>query len=93
MDREQICGRTGDCITKHDIPCRHGLKISFACKIMLAVELAEVLATDLEDSRMVRNLTRNQAPGNRLRVRIPCPPLMRIWLLVSQVRVETALGY
>ena len=24
---------------------------------------------------MVRNLTRNQAPGNRLRVRIPCPPL------------------
>ena len=24
---------------------------------------------------MVRNLIRNQAPGNRLRVRIPCPPL------------------
>jgi hypothetical protein len=26
---------------------------------------------------MVRNLTRNQAPGNRLWVRIPCPPLCR----------------
>ena len=26
---------------------------------------------------MVRDLIRNQAPGNRLRVRIPCPPL--IW--------------
>ena len=25
---------------------------------------------------MVRNLIRNQAPGNRLRVRIPCPPLI-----------------
>lgn len=32
-------------------------------------------ATTSEDSRMVRNLIRNQAPGNRLRVRIPCPPL------------------
>jgi hypothetical protein len=26
---------------------------------------------------MVRNLTRNQAPGNRLWVRIPCPPLRK----------------
>jgi hypothetical protein len=26
---------------------------------------------------MVRNLIRNQAPGNRLRVRIPCPPLQQ----------------
>ena len=26
---------------------------------------------------MVRNLIRNQAPGNRLRVRIPCPPLQK----------------
>ena len=26
---------------------------------------------------MVRNLIRNQAPGNRLRVRIPCPPLKK----------------
>ena len=25
---------------------------------------------------MVSGLTRNQVPGNRLRVRIPCPPLM-----------------
>jgi hypothetical protein len=25
---------------------------------------------------MVRNLIRNQAPGNRLWVRIPCPPLL-----------------
>ncbi len=33
-------------------------------------------AGELEDSRMVRNLIRNQAPGNRLRVRIPCPPLI-----------------
>ena len=24
---------------------------------------------------MVSGLTRNQVPGNRLRVRIPCPPL------------------
>lgn len=27
---------------------------------------------------MVRNLIRNQAPGNRLRVRIPCPPLREL---------------
>jgi hypothetical protein len=26
---------------------------------------------------MVSGLTRNQVPGNRLRVRIPCPPLSR----------------
>lgn len=37
---------------------------------------------------MVRNLIRNQAPGNRLRVRIPCPPLRnpglpRVFLLIS----------
>ena len=25
---------------------------------------------------MVSSLTRNQVPGNRLRVRIPCPPLL-----------------
>lgn len=30
---------------------------------------------------MVRNLIRNQAPGNRLRVRIPCPPLDLFTLL------------
>lgn len=30
---------------------------------------------DSEDMRMVSGLTRNQLPGNRLRVRIPCPPL------------------
>jgi hypothetical protein len=29
----------------------------------------------LEGKRMVSGLTRNQVPGNRLRVRIPCPPL------------------
>ena len=29
----------------------------------------------LEDMRMVSGLTRNQLPGDRLRVRIPCPPL------------------
>jgi hypothetical protein len=28
-----------------------------------------------EGKRMVSGLTRNQMPGNRLRVRIPCPPL------------------
>jgi hypothetical protein len=26
---------------------------------------------------MVSSLTRNQVPGNRLRVRIPCPPLRK----------------
>jgi hypothetical protein len=29
-----------------------------------------------EGKRMVSGLTRNQVPGNRLRVRIPCPPLV-----------------
>ena len=29
---------------------------------------------DREGTRMVRRLIRNQLPGNRLRVRIPCPP-------------------
>src|SRR5262245_32866001 len=28
-----------------------------------------------EGIRMVRSLIRNQMPGNRLRVRVPCPPL------------------
>src|SRR3954453_11593773 len=28
-----------------------------------------------EGKRMASGLTRNQVPGNRLRVRIPCPPL------------------
>ncbi len=32
-------------------------------------------AIPLEDTRTVSSLTRNQMPGNRLRVRIPCPPL------------------
>lgn len=40
---------------------------------------------------MVRDLIRNQAPGNRLRVRIPCPPLkekslrkaLQIWGFIS----------
>lgn len=36
---------------------------------------------------MVRNLIRNQAPGNRLRVRIPCPPL-RIMRFPSQALTQ-----
>ena len=30
-----------------------------------------------EGKRMASGLTRNQVPGNRLRVRIPCPPLAK----------------
>ena len=30
-----------------------------------------------EGKRMASGLTRNQVPGNRLRVRIPCPPLIK----------------
>ena len=30
---------------------------------------------------MVRDLIRDQAPGNRLRVRLPCPPLDLRFLL------------
>ena len=41
------------------------------------VILLHSYAISSEDSRMVRNLIRNQAPGNRLRVRIPCPPLQK----------------
>ena len=47
---------------------------------------------------MVRNLIRNQAPGNRLRVRIPCPPLCHLgsgptWQRESGVeRVESRLS-
>jgi hypothetical protein len=33
---------------------------------------------------MVSGLTRNQVPGNRLRVRIPCPPLLHEDRSVSQ---------
>ena len=36
-----------------------------------------------EGTRMASSLTRNQVPGNRLRVRIPCPPLD--WKGSSQV--------
>jgi hypothetical protein len=39
---------------------------------------------------MVRNLIRNQAPGNRLRVRIPCPPLENC---VSYIRSKKRLLY
>ena len=35
------------------------------------------LAISPEGTRMVSSLTRNQVPGNRLRVRIPCPPLLK----------------
>ena len=31
-----------------------------------------------EDMRMASRLTRNQLPGNRLRVRLPCPPLEKV---------------
>jgi hypothetical protein len=33
---------------------------------------------------MASGLTRNQMPGNRLRVRIPCPPLCQIMLVSSR---------
>jgi hypothetical protein len=37
--------------------------------------LAIAINLPLEGKRMASGLTRNQMPGNRLRVRIPCPPL------------------
>ena len=35
-----------------------------------------IWAVASEGMRMVSRLTRNQLPGNRLRVRLPCPPLV-----------------
>ena len=45
--------------------------IRLAQKGVIGVDYAGVK----EDSRMVRNLIRNQAWSNPLRVRSPCPPL------------------
>jgi hypothetical protein len=39
------------------------------------VDLDKLRKAYREGKRMVSGLTRNQVPGNRLRVRIPCPPL------------------
>ncbi len=36
---------------------------------------------------MVSGLTRNQVPGNRLRVRLPCPPLLKPYVAMSYVRL------
>ena len=40
-----------------------------------------------EDKRMASGLTRNQVPGNRLRVRIPCPPLLNLAVDVTRWRL------
>ena len=41
-----------------------------------------------EGKRMASGLTRNQVPGNRLRVRIPCPPLWHVAKPVAWQRVS-----
>ena len=40
---------------------------------------------------MVSSLTRNQVPGNRLRVRIPCPPLIKPLSTISYAMVFSFL--
>ena len=42
----------------------------------------------LEGTRMVSNRIRNAAPGNRLRVRIPCPPLFSSRLTLARLDVK-----
>jgi hypothetical protein len=51
-----------------------------------ALEISLAIAIDLssEGKRMVSGLTRNQMPGNRLRVRIPCPPLLRTDMFLTR---------
>ena len=51
----------------------HDHSTGLAQKGVIGVDYAYVE----EDSRMVRNLIRNQAWSNPLRVRAPCPPLMK----------------
>ena len=42
---------------------------------------------------MVSSLTRNQVPGNRLRVRLPCPPLIKPCVPIGYTGLFSSAGY
>lgn len=60
-----------------------------------SVNLVKIVARTLEGMRMVSNRIRNAAPGNRLRVRVPCPPLLYLGLrcMLSHLAVILRLSF